>query len=553
MKQETLLVHELAHLRRRDHWVRMLEMVVMAFYWWCPVAWLVRRALRDAEEECCDAWVVSMLPTAARAYADALLDTVDFLAGSAPVLPLGASGLWHVRRLKSRLALIIRGGVPRRLSRAGTAGVVSLSILMVPLRPPAFTARTYQIMDLGSLGGPTSYPQRINNHGQVVGLSMDPSGQYHAFRTATNRPINPARDRIGGHFAGPSWVRGRSSDGRGQRSELSLAGPGASMGINDAGKVVGESLEGVVVARVLAEGPARGVMSAFDTQALGALGPTPDGGPAVAYPADINERGEVVGRSSQGGVWDHHAFRTQPDGPINPATDDLGTLAGGSSEARGINALGQVTGDSEAPGGPLHAFRTAPDRPINAATDDLGSLTGMTGGYSRGFAINDNGQVAGWSVNGQGGRHAFRTRPNMPINPATDDLGTLGGADSYAYAINNNGLVVGRSARAPSLLDPRTRMVGNVSIPPVWCAFLHDGRQMLDLNHFISPGSGWVLYEAKDINDHGMIIGNGISPEGKLHGFLLTPVPEPGQVVLLGLGTLLCALAFTVRHSGGGV
>src|SRR5262249_38073481 len=30
----TLFLHELAHVRRRDHWVRWLEFVAMGLYWW---------------------------------------------------------------------------------------------------------------------------------------------------------------------------------------------------------------------------------------------------------------------------------------------------------------------------------------------------------------------------------------------------------------------------------------------------------------------------------------------------------------------------------------
>ena len=106
---DTLLVHELAHLRRRDHWVRVLEFVVMGLYWWHPVVWYARRELREAEEQCCDAWVVSTLPDAGRTYASALLDTLDFLSTAPAAVPPLASGLGQIADLKRRLTMIMRG------------------------------------------------------------------------------------------------------------------------------------------------------------------------------------------------------------------------------------------------------------------------------------------------------------------------------------------------------------------------------------------------------------------------------------------------------------
>ena len=36
VQQDAVLAHELAHLKRRDHWVRRLEAVVLGLYWWYP-------------------------------------------------------------------------------------------------------------------------------------------------------------------------------------------------------------------------------------------------------------------------------------------------------------------------------------------------------------------------------------------------------------------------------------------------------------------------------------------------------------------------------------
>lgn len=134
-QRDTLLAHELAHLKRRDHWVRWLEMAATILYWWFPALWWTRRALREAEEQCCDAWVVWAFPKGARAYAETLLETVDYLSAAATPMPAGASGFGHVRRLKRRLMMIMRGKTSRNLGWSGVVSSFSLAAVLLPFGP----------------------------------------------------------------------------------------------------------------------------------------------------------------------------------------------------------------------------------------------------------------------------------------------------------------------------------------------------------------------------------------------------------------------------------
>ncbi|MGP0068437.1 MAG: M56 family metallopeptidase [Isosphaeraceae bacterium] len=132
-QRSTLIVHELAHLRRGDHRVRYFELFVTALFWWHPLVWWVRQALRDAEEQCCDAWVVWAFPDAARCYAETLLETIDFLDKSKGPEPLFASGFGKVHHLRRRLTMILSESTPRRMGRCGMLGLFALSVMMLPV------------------------------------------------------------------------------------------------------------------------------------------------------------------------------------------------------------------------------------------------------------------------------------------------------------------------------------------------------------------------------------------------------------------------------------
>jgi len=147
-QRDALLLHELAHWKRRDHWVRMLEILSVGLYWWHPVVWWARRALRQVEELCCDDMVVHALGGRAKSYAYTLLDTVDFLAEDPAIAPLGASGLIEESQLKRRLVRILAGTTSARITWASLlclVGVTAGSLGAGPLfRSPE---RPYRALD----------------------------------------------------------------------------------------------------------------------------------------------------------------------------------------------------------------------------------------------------------------------------------------------------------------------------------------------------------------------------------------------------------------------
>jgi beta-lactamase regulating signal transducer with metallopeptidase domain len=135
-QRDTLILHELAHLRRGDHWIRHLELLVLVFHWWNPLSWWAQYELQEAEEECCDAWVIRTLPHCAADYADLIVETVAYLsARRSPALPPLASGLGQIQQVRKRLAIILRGSAAPRLSLSCWLILAIVASLLLPVIP----------------------------------------------------------------------------------------------------------------------------------------------------------------------------------------------------------------------------------------------------------------------------------------------------------------------------------------------------------------------------------------------------------------------------------
>ena len=69
---EAVILHELAHLIRKDHWWNLLQCVIEVLFYYHPVVWWIGARIREEREHCCDDLVLRHGP-GRLAYAKALL------------------------------------------------------------------------------------------------------------------------------------------------------------------------------------------------------------------------------------------------------------------------------------------------------------------------------------------------------------------------------------------------------------------------------------------------------------------------------------------------
>jgi HEAT repeat protein/beta-lactamase regulating signal transducer with metallopeptidase domain len=123
-----VLLHELAHVKRRDCLTHLVAQLACAAYWFNPLVWMAARRLRAERERACDDLVLAS-GTRGSDYADQLLDIARVMqAGRFPAVFAGASLAMAQRsQLEGRLIAILDPSVPRRgLSRARAAAAAAI-------------------------------------------------------------------------------------------------------------------------------------------------------------------------------------------------------------------------------------------------------------------------------------------------------------------------------------------------------------------------------------------------------------------------------------------
>jgi beta-lactamase regulating signal transducer with metallopeptidase domain len=165
-QRRDVLLHELAHVERRDCLTQLLAQVACAVYWFNPLAWVAAHRMRIERELACDDRVIAAGAKASD-YAANLLNVAKSLR--APSFTTStAIAMARPSQLSGRLLAVLDSGrnrrsVSRNIALASTAAALALSIPLAALTPraaaatitsgPAAIVKAVQIPAIASLAG----------------------------------------------------------------------------------------------------------------------------------------------------------------------------------------------------------------------------------------------------------------------------------------------------------------------------------------------------------------------------------------------------------------
>jgi probable HAF family extracellular repeat protein len=443
---------------------------------------------------------------------------------------------------------------------------LTISAIAQDSQSPGPKHHHYQLIDLGTFGGPTSNvntePDQnvINSEGTVVGGADTamPAPDPHCYNPIGNRDCfishafvwrgNSLQDL--GTLPGGNFSYATSINQRGQIAGLSendqidpfsgnpefhavlwqndqlldlgtLGGVSScAFALNNRGQVTGAALNDVPDPfSILGTGDGTSLTQTRgflwqngEMRDLGTLG-----GPDT-WASFVNDRGQIAGGSYTSYVVDPNTG-TPPVGVFlweNGKMKDLGNLGGDNGLlglpgiVAALNNRGQVTGSMVVAGNQFaHAFLWDGQKLL-----DLGTLGGN---LSFANGMNDAGEVVGaaWFPGDQL-KDGF-----LWSNGVLTDLGTLGGDPcSDAISVNSKGQVVGASMSVAGGCNEWTTAL-------LW----ENGGPSVDLNSLLPAGSGVDLTVALWANDRGEIAAGGNPPDcirgaTGCHAYVLIPCDE---------------------------
>ncbi len=119
---ESILAHELAHVRRYDYLVNVLQTLIETLFFYHPAVWWLSHRIRVERENCCDDLAVAVLGNKVE-YGRALLAVEEYRCAASSSLALGVQGASLLTRVKRLFS------TPASDDHRGVAGLMAASVV----------------------------------------------------------------------------------------------------------------------------------------------------------------------------------------------------------------------------------------------------------------------------------------------------------------------------------------------------------------------------------------------------------------------------------------
>jgi bla regulator protein BlaR1 len=200
---ETIVAHELWHVRRRDNLAAAMHMLVEAVFWFHPLVWWIETRLLEERERACDEQVLRF--SEPHVYAEAILNVCKLYLDSRLLCVAGVTG----SNLRKRIEAIMTHRITHKvnlskrllLAAAGIAAVAGPIAVGIRAQSQPAPHLAFEV---------TSVKQNKSADWRGMGIEFLPGGRFKATNVPLLIVIATAYDvpfqssRLSG---GPDWIR----------------------------------------------------------------------------------------------------------------------------------------------------------------------------------------------------------------------------------------------------------------------------------------------------------------------------------------------------------
>jgi bla regulator protein BlaR1 len=191
-KLKAVLIHELAHIKRADIWMNLLQTVLQIVYFYNPLVWIANAMVRRVREQAVDEMVLVALGPETKSYSNVLIDIAEMVFCK-PGFGLRLVGVVESKKaLERRIKHMLNRDVPKssKLGILGLFAIVVIGVIILPMASgaadeeelPSYVPSTSTVNEQGHIVDKIDYP--FVNDPQVIGTweAIDFVGEMEDFK-----------------------------------------------------------------------------------------------------------------------------------------------------------------------------------------------------------------------------------------------------------------------------------------------------------------------------------------------------------------------------------